>query len=135
MKTPALLTLPCLLLSACAGLIGPSSETINQLPVVTYGQPMPESGEFVLRYPAGTDLPVVASVDGSLLAKSARTQMNVQIKQDIYLYGNQLSFDGKTWQSATSRVGGRFWLTLPGEKDGKLNTQSPGELGAEFNLR
>lgn len=132
---PILPLLPALLLSACAGLGAPSAEAIARLPVVTYGQPAPADGEFVLRYPADTDLPVIATVDGTLLAKTARAEMAVRIKRDVYVYRDQASFDGKTWQPGPSVIGGKFWFALPGDKDGRRNGQSPGELGAEFNLR
>ena len=134
MKTPFLITLPALMLSACAGLGGPSADEISRLPVVRFGQPAP-AGEFVLFYPAGVNLPVTAKVDGSLLAKTDQAQLNVQIKQNLYVYRDQVSFDGKTWQLGKDKIDGRFMFTLPGEKNGKRDAQSPGEMGAEFNLR
>jgi hypothetical protein len=135
MKTPTLLTLPALLLSACASLGSPSPEEIARLPVVRYGQPAPADGNFVLLYPAGVDLPVVAKVDGSLFARTDRTTLKVQIKQDVYTYRDLVSFDGKTWSHGPSKIGGKFSFTLPGEQDGKRDGQSPGEMAAEFNLR
>lgn len=135
MKRILLATLPTLLLSACAGLGGASPEEIARLPIVVYGQPAPANTEFVLHYPAGADLPVIAKITGDLFAKTDETTLKVRLKQDIYRYRNQVSFDGKTWAAGTDKVGGNFWFTLPGEKAGKPDTQSPGELAAEFKLR
>lgn len=134
MKAPLLITLPALLLSACAGLGSPTADEISRLPIVRFGQPAP-AGEFVLLYPAGVNLPVVAKVDGILLVKSDQTQLNIQVKQDIFVYRDQVSFDGKNWHLGTDKIGSRFMFTLPGEKNGKRDAQSPGEMGAEFNLR
>lgn len=135
MKTPLILALPALLLSACANLTGPSAEEIGRLPVVRYGQPAPAAGDFVLLYPAGVDLPVIAKVAGSLLAKTDQARLNVRVKQDVYTYRDQVSFDGKTWHNGQKVIGGKFGFALPGEKDGQRDAQSPGELGAEFNLK
>lgn len=134
MSAKYLLTLPVLLLSGCAA-FGLSPEEISRLPVVRYGQPAPTDGNFVLLYPADTDLPVIARVDGSLFAKTDQATLKVRIKQDIYTYRDQVSFDGKTWSFGPGKVGGKFSLTLPGEKDGKRDGLSPGELAAEFNLK
>ena len=135
MKTPILLVLPPLLLSACASLTSPSPDEIARLPVVRYGQPAPADGNFVLLYPAGVDLPVIAKVDGSLLAKTDQARLNVRVKQDVYTYRDQVSFDGKTWHNGQIVIGGKFGFSLPGEKDSKRDAKSPGELAAEFNLK
>lgn len=135
MKTPLGIAIIALSLSACANLTGPSPEEISRLPVVRFGQPAPADGNFVIHYPAGVDLPVLAKIDGTLFSKPDQAKLNVQIKQDIYIYRNQISFDGKTWSDGQDKVGGKFWLALPGDKDGKRDGQSPGELAAEFNLR
>jgi hypothetical protein len=134
MKTPFNFALPVLLLSGCAA-FAPSPEEIGRLPVVRYGQPAPADGNFVLLYPAGVDLPVIAKVDGSLLAKTDQARLNVRIKQDVYTYRDQVSFDGKTWYHGPSKIGGKFSFSLPGEKEGQRDAQSPGELAAEFNLK
>lgn len=122
-------------LSACASLTGPSAESIGRLPVLRYGETAPAGQEFVLLYPAGTPLPVHAKVVGSLLEKTGQADFSVVLKRDVYLYRDQASFDGKTWQPGHRLVGGRFWFSLPGERDGQRDGRSPGELGAEFNQK
>ena len=135
MKTPLGIAIIALSLSACASLTGPSPEEISRLPVVRFGQPAPTDGNFVLYYPAGVDLPVIAKIDGNLFSKPDQARLNVQIKQGIYTYRDLVSFDGKTWSNSQDKIGGKFWLALPGDKHGKRDGQSPGELAAEFNLR
>lgn len=124
-----------MLLPGCASLNTPSPEEIARLPVVTYGQKAPEDGNFVLRYPATSKLPIQVSVQGSLLAQSDRSELQVQLKQDVYLYRGLLSFDGKTWSRDSEQVGGRFVISLPGFKDKHPDAVSPGAMSAEFNLK
>jgi hypothetical protein len=136
MKTlrPALLVVVTLALGACANLSAPSAADIARLPVVDYGQ-NPPADEFILRYPAGSDLPVVARIEGSLLEKTDRATLTVRVKRDVYVYRNLASLDGKSWQPGEQIIGGRVWMTLPGNKDQKLDAVSVGEIGAEFNLK
>lgn len=135
MKTPLSIALAALTLSACSSLGGPSPDEIARLPVVRFGQAAPADGKFVLFYPAGVDIPVIARVEGSLLSKTDQARLNVQIKQDLYVYQSLVSFDGKQWSKSHDKVQGKFWMWLPGYKQDKLDAQSPGNLGAEFNLR
>ncbi len=135
MKTPILLAFSAFALSACAGLSSPSADEIARLPVVRYGQAAPADGNFVLLYPAGANLPVNAKVVGTLFEKEDEATLNVRLKQDIYTYRDQISFDGKNWSNGQGKVGGKIWLALPGDKEGKRDARSPGELGAEFNLK
>jgi hypothetical protein len=135
MKTPILLAFSAFALSACAGLTGPSADEIARLPVVRYGQTAPADGNFVLLYPAGANLPVNTKVVGSLFEKTDEATLNVRVKRDIYIYRNQVSLDGKTWSIGHDKVGGQIHFALPGDKEGKRDGKSPGELTAEFNLK
>lgn len=123
------------LLPACASFSSPSPEAIAKLPVVKYGQAAPENGEFVLYYPANTDLPVLARIDGNLFSQTARADLKIQLKQDVYVYRNLVSLDGKSWENGQQRIGGQVTLNLPGDRAGKRDARSPGELAAEFTLK
>src|SRR4051794_17268792 len=114
----AILAAAALGLGACAG-IPPTSEEMAKIPVVRYGSPAPADGKFVLFYPAGAPLPVVASVGGSLLEQPAQAALDVSLKRDVYLYRYWVSFDGKIWRDGDGVVDGNFTMTLPGEADGK----------------
>lgn len=118
-------------LAGCAGLVPPSADTMAKMPVVRYGETAPAGGEYVLLYPAGAPLPVVASVSGSLLSKPGQARMEVATNRDVYVYQHWLSFDGKNWTAANNAVGGEFAITLPGEKDSK----APGTMSARFDLK
>lgn len=118
-------------LAGCAGLMAPGADEMAKVPVVRYGEAAPAGGEHVLLYPAGAPLPVVASVSGTLLAKTGEARMEVATSRDVYVYKNWLSFDGKNWMSGSQAVGGEFAITLPGEKDSK----APGTMSARFDLK
>lgn len=120
-----------LFLGGCASLIPPKPEDLAEKPVVRFGETAPTGKEFVTFYPAGAPLPVVATVDGTLLERKVSSSMQVVLKRDVYLYREWVSFDGKNWVSSQDAVGGKFLIDLPGVKDGK----NPGAMSAEFNLK
>lgn len=117
--------------TGCATLTPPSAQSMAQIPVVKFGDQAPADQKFVLLYPAGTPLPVVASVKGTLLDKSDEATLQVKLKHDIYVYQHWASLDGKVWSAGKNIVDGKFEIRLPGEKDG----HSPGTLNAEFNQK
>jgi len=119
-------------LAGCAGLMPPpGADEMAKIPVVRYGEAAAPGGDYVLLYPAGAPLPVVASVSGTLLSKTGEARMEVATSRDVYVYKNWLSFDGKNWMSGSQAVGGEFAITLPGEKDSK----APGTMSARFDLK
>ncbi|HYH23647.1 MAG TPA: hypothetical protein VD995_33945 [Azospirillum sp.] len=126
----ATLGLATLGLGACAG-FPPSAEEMAKVPVVRYGTRAPTNGDYVLLYPAGAPLPVVASVGGTLLERPAQATLEVAVKRDVFVYRNWTSFDGKTWQAGGDAVGGAFEVILPGQPDGL----APGTMSARFDLK
>ena len=118
-------------LGGCASMFPPKAEDLAQAPMVRFGEAAPTGKEFVTFFPAGAPLPVVATVDGTLLERKASASMQVALKRDVYLYRQWASFDGKTWVASKDAVGGKFLIELPGVKDGK----NPGSMNAEFNLK
>ena len=104
-----------------------------------YGQAAPADQDFVLLYPAGADLPVNVQVDGSLLAKSDQAKLTVRVKRDVFVYRDQVSFDGKIWKRGQDCIGGNIVFSLPGDVPGSNGQArdgvSPGVLAARFDLR
>lgn len=123
--------LAALSLSGCAGLVLPSADTMAKLPVVRFGEQAPAHQEYVLLLPANTPLPIDTSVEGSLLAQGAKTQLTVTLKKNLYIYKRWVSFDDKTWMPGQDVIDGKFRITIPGEKTGT----DPGVMKAEFNLK
>lgn len=125
----SLLSATILALTACAGL--PPTETLAGLPVVRYGQPAPSDGDYILHYPAGEPLQVDAAVTGDLFIRDERATLTPRLKQDVYVFDEWASFDGKHWARGTDLVGGAFSFVLPGHED----SRSPGKLHAEFHAK
>lgn len=123
--------LAALSLTGCAGLVLPSTDTMAKLPVVRFGEQAPTHKDYVLLLPANTPLPIETSVEGSLLAQGAKTQMTVTLKKNLYIYKRWVSFDDKTWTPGQDVIDGKFLITIPGEKTGA----DPGVMQAEFNLK
>lgn len=130
-KAFSTLAVTALLFTGCASLNPPSAQSLANIPVVKFGDHAPENQPFILLYPAGADIPVHASVTGSLLGKEDNTTLTVRLKQDVYVYQQWASLDGKTWQDVHHMIDGKIAFHLPGEKD----SASPGALSAEFNLK
>lgn len=116
-------------LTGCAALTKPSQETFSKLPVVKFGEAAPIGQKFIIFYPAGAPLAMVASVKGSLLTQPVQETLQVTLRKDVYGFENWVSFDGKTWQFYSEAVTGYFQVTTPGLENGK----NPGTLSAEFN--
>lgn len=109
----------------------PPTDTINRLPVVRYGETAPEGLAFVIYYPAGTSLPVVSEVGGTLFEQTGKAEMSVTLKRDVYVYRQWASFDGKTWRHSSDLIDSASEIKLPGVDNGK----NPGSLSARFDLR
>lgn len=114
-------------LIGCASWMAPSTE----VPVVRFGSAAPVDKEFVVLYPAGTPLPMVASVSGTLMDQSDKATLHVILKHDVYVYKRMVSFDGKDWKYGRHAVDGKFEIKLPGMENGS----NPGVLGLEFNTK
>lgn len=138
-RTSLFLALPFVLITGCASVSAPDAKGIARLPVVSYGQPAPTQGDFVLHYPAEVDLPVIARVGGTLLSKTDEAQLKVRLKRDVYVYRDLASFDRQQWRAGQSLIGGRLSITLPGERVGEQgpvrDAVSPGDMAAEFNIK
>lgn len=118
-------------LVGCASWMAPSERSMAQVPVVRFGAQAPANKEFVVMYPAGTPLPIVASVGGTLMDQGDKATLHVTPKRDVYVYRRWVSFDGKTWTYGHHAVDGKFEIKLPGMENGS----NPGALGLEFNAR
>lgn len=135
MRTITALVLCAAALSGCAALSVPVDDDIAKLPVVTWGQAAPKDGEYVLRYPADSDLTVVASVDGSLMSTTARAELKVRLRRDVYVYRNFASLDGRHWQRSRDVIGGSAYVSPPGYAKGKPDSRASGEMRAVFDLK
>ncbi len=118
-------------LIGCASWMAPSESHMAKIPTVRFGQAAPPGNDFVMLYPAGTPLPVDASLGGTLMAQPDKATLHVTLKRDVYVYKHWVSFDGKKWEYGRHAFDGKFDFRLPGTETGS----NPGRLGLEFNLK
>jgi hypothetical protein len=58
----------CIALTACAGM-PPNANELAAVPIIKFGQPIPQGKDYILHFPAGTPLPVSTLVGGDLFEK------------------------------------------------------------------
>jgi hypothetical protein len=107
------LTLAVLLqLGGCASL--PSPETLRDLPVVKFGDPVPAGRDYILFFPPDTPIPLTTSVKGNIFAKEAEQQLQVTLRRGIYAYKSWISYDRATWRVGREAIKGDVEVRLPG---------------------
>lgn len=123
-----------LLLGGCACMQGsglgpgPDATKLEKLPVVPYGQPVPENGEYVLHFPAGVSIETPVIFQGDLFQQASREVLIVKPARDIYLHKQWLSYDGKHWEDARKAIDLKGDVVLP-----SYDHPEPGYVLLEFN--
>ena len=122
-------------LSACSGLQRstgslPEAATLEALPLIKVGQAKPAQGDYIVFLPASELITATAKVQGTLFEKTDSKDLQVKLKQDLYLYKNWVSFDRQKWVKDTDAIGGNVRVTLPG-----WDHPQAGEVLIELNTR
>lgn len=78
-------------------MLPPPTDTIAQLPVVRVGDPAPQTGDYVVFYPAAAKVPVNLRTSGSLFKNDQTVRAQVALAKDLYVYKYWASHDGKSW--------------------------------------
>ncbi len=114
-KTRRTLTLAAsLLLAGCASMQAPSPETLSNLPVVKFGDPVPADRDYVLFFPPDTPIATTVSIKGSIFAKEAEQSLNVTLRRGIYSYKNWMSYDRVTWLDGRKALKTSVGTQFPG---------------------
>ena len=137
-RTLTPLALPLLLvagLTACSGLQRssgslPEAAALEALPLIKVGQAKPAQGDYIVFLPASELITATAKVQGTLFEKTDSKDLQVKLKQDLYLYKNWVSFDKQKWVKDTDAIGGNFRVTLPG-----WDHPQTGEVLIELNTK
>ena len=137
-RTWASIALPLILatsLSACSGLQRstgslPDASVLETLPIIKVGQAKPAQGDYILFLPASELITATAKVQGTLFEKTDSKDLQVKLKQDLYLYKNWASYDKKKWVKDNDAIGGNFRVTLPG-----WDHPQAGEVLIELNTK
>jgi len=108
----ALIVAALLLVGGCVSL--PASETLRDLPVVRFGDPVPAGRDYILFFPPDTPISLTTSVKGTIFAKEAEQRLSVTLRRGIYAYKNWLSYDRVTWRAGQEAIKGDVQVKLPG---------------------
>ena len=117
-------------IGGCASMGKPSPETLGGVPEVQFGDKVPLDGEFILHFPAGKPIPVVASIKGSALSEEAESTLHVTLKKDIYAYKRWVSFDRKIWQRSDQVLGFNVEIRIPSPRH-----PQPGMMKLQVDLK
>src|SRR5262245_32905312 len=99
-------------LAGCAS--PPSTETLRDLPVVKFGDPVPAGRDYILFFPPDTPISLTTSVKGNIFAKEAEQELQVTLRRGIYAYKNWISYDRSTWRVGREVIKGDVEVRLPG---------------------
>lgn len=105
-------------LSACSGLQRmtaslPEASVLDALPVIKLGQAKPAQGDYIVYLPASEPITASAKVQGTLFERADSKELQVKLKQDIYLYKHWVSADKRHWLKDSDAVTGNVRVALP----------------------
>jgi hypothetical protein len=118
----------CLVFSGCASVSGPMTAEIEKLPVVEFGQPVPEDGKYILHFPAGVAIDTPVIFKGDLFEQEAREVLSVKPIRDIYVHKEWMSYDKHNWLDANDALKLKMDVVLPG-----YHHPQPGRVVLEMN--
>jgi hypothetical protein len=118
----------CMLSAALAAASPPSYDQLAKLPVIRFGEPVPES-DFILMFPAGQPLTISVSVEGSLFTKAAGAELAVTPKREFFVFRDWASLDGVKWVPRGELIKSDVLLKIPG-----YNHPQPGILKIRMDL-
>lgn len=131
MKTLELISLLALAeLTGCQQLTKPDPQQLERMPVIEFGQTVPDNGEFVLHFPRDQPIPVTAYIKGNAFSQGDEKTLTVVLQRDIYNYREWVSFDRTHWQYSPDVVDFSFNLQIP-----DYFNPHPGRMGFQFNLK
>ena len=118
----------CLLSAGLAAAAPPSYDELARLPVIPFGEPVPES-DYILMFPAGQPMTISVSVEGSLFTKAAQTKLAVTSTREFFIFRDWASLDGVTWKPRSELIKSDVVVKIPG-----YNHPLPGILTIRMDL-
>jgi len=100
------------LLTACASV--PRSSDLEGIPVVPFGERVPDGKEYILFFRAGEPINTRVNIHGNIFAQEASTVLRVTLKKDIYVYKDWISYDRLKWVDGDSALGLKLIVKIPG---------------------
>ncbi len=120
-----LLFLPATLVAAASP---PTYDELAKLPVVRFGDPVPDS-DYILMFPSGQPITFSVSVEGSLFSKGAGADLSVTPAREFFVYRDWASLDGVNWVPRSELIKSDAMLKVPG-----YNHPLPGILKIRMDL-
>jgi hypothetical protein len=103
----------CLFSVGIATASPPSYDQLAKLPVIRFGEPVPES-DYILMFPAGQPITISVSVEGSLFTKAAGAELAVTPTREFFVYRDWASLDGIKWAPRGELIKSNVLLKIPG---------------------
>lgn len=118
----------CLAVTGCASVSGTDAPELAQLPVVKFGQPVPDDGQYILHFPAGVPIETPVTFKGNLFEQAATEVVSVKPVRDIYVHKEWMSYDKHLWVDGNQSIDLKVNVILPG-----YHHPQPGHVVLEMN--
>ncbi len=119
----------CWTSSVFAAAAPPSYKELANLPVIRFGDPVPENKDYILLFSAGQTVTIAVSIDGTLFDKTVNTELMVTPAKDIMVYRDWASLDGYKWIPRNELIKSDVQVKVPG-----YNHPHPGILKVRMDL-
>jgi hypothetical protein len=128
MKHVAAALLFCILCAGYACASPPSYRELAKLPVIRFGEPVPDT-DHILLFPAGQPVTISVTIEGNLFKQSASTQLTVTPAREILVFKEWASLDGVKWVPRSELIKSDVTVKVPG-----YNHPYPGILRVRMDL-
>ncbi len=128
MKQMVAAFLLCLLSAGFAAASPPSYAQLAKLPVIRFGEPVPDK-DYILLFPAGQPVTISVTIEGSLFAQTANAELTVTPSREILVFREWASLDGVKWVPRGELIKSDVAVKVPG-----YNHPHPGILKVRMDL-
>jgi hypothetical protein len=119
----------CWISAGFAVAAAPSYKELAKLPVIRFGETVPDNKDYILLFSAGQTVTIAISIEGSLFDKTANTELMVTPAKDIMVYRDWASLDGYKWIPRGELIKSDVLVKIPG-----YNHPQPGILKVRMDL-
>ncbi len=125
----AFILMACWTSAGFAAAVPPSYKELAKLPVIRFGDPIPDSKDYILLFSAGQTVTIAVSIEGTLFDKTVNTELLVTPARDIMVYRDWASLDGYKWIPRSELIKSDVVVKVPG-----YNYPHPGILKVRMDL-
>jgi hypothetical protein len=128
MRHVAATLLFCFLCAGYACASPPSYQELAKLPVIRFGEPVPDT-DHILLFPAGQPVIISVIIEGNLFKQTANSQLTVTPAREILVFKEWASLDGVKWVTRSELIKSDVTVKVPG-----YNHPHPGILRVRMDL-